>query len=337
MKAAVFYGKEDIRTEEVQIREIGANEVLIDVRACGVCGTDMHIYEGSQGATQCEPPVILGHEFSGVISAVGTDVINVKVGDRVTVDPNIACGKCYACRVGKQHFCEEMIATGVIVNGGFAEQCIVYEKQVFKIADSVSFEEAAMCEPVACCLHGIDVANIQTGDNVLIIGGGAIGLIMMQLARTAGAATVIVSEPVESKRELALKLGADIAIDPFEEDFKKVMSKYNVLEVNVVIECVGLKATMIDAIKHISHGGTVVLFGLTDPDCEIPMKPFDLFRREITIKSSFVNPYTQGRAARLIGTGKINVAELISDVFTLDTITQAFSIKGKNGKMIVKP
>jgi 2-desacetyl-2-hydroxyethyl bacteriochlorophyllide A dehydrogenase len=337
MKAAVFYGKNDIRIENTQARSPKDNEVMIQVKACGVCGTDMHIYSGAQGATECNPPVILGHEFSGVVCEVGENVTRVKVGDHVTVDPSIMCETCDSCKTGSPHFCEEYIATGVNLDGGFAEYCTVLEKQVFKLKDSVPFEEGAMCEPLGCCLHGIDLAGIQTGDTVMIIGGGTIGMIMLQLAKISGAASVVLLEPVEEKRQLGIKLGADLAIDPLSEEVESILAKSDIHKINVTIECVGRKETMMDAVRYVGKGGTVMMFGLTEPDCEIPLKPFEIFKKEITIKASYVNPYTHGRAANILGSGKLRLKELISDVIPLDNINQAFEIKGHKGKIIIKP
>lgn len=337
MKAAVFYEPGVVKVEEKEKPEIQADEVLIKVMAAGVCGTDLHIYDGAKGASECFPPVVLGHEFAGIVEAVGEDVHGVKVGDHVTADPSIMCGKCYACQTGKPHFCESYSATGVTYDGGFAQFCKVKEKQVYILKPEVSFEEAAMCEPLGCSLHGIDRAQIRTGDTVLIIGGGTIGLIMLQLARLAGAATIIVSEPIASKRDMALKLGADYVVDPMNETPFELLAKAGLREINVAIECVGRKETMMDAFKYIGNGGHVLLFGLTEPDCEIPVKPYEIFQREITVTASYVNPYTHGRAANLINTGKLRLSELISDRLSLDEINEAFKIRGKNGKMMIFP
>ena len=337
MKAAVFYEKGKIVVEEHECRQPEAHEVMIQVKAAGVCGTDMHIYEGAKGASECYPPVVLGHEFSGVVVKVGTDVKKVKPGDHVTVDPNIACGNCYECQSGNPHFCDEFAATGVTYDGGFAEYCTVLEKQVYRLKDDISFEEGAMCEPLGCCLHGIDQAQIKAGDVVLIIGGGTIGLIMMQLAKISGASIVVVSEPVLAKREVALKLGADYVVNPLEEDIHEILKQNQVQKINVTIECVGRPETMKDAIKYAGHGAHIVFFGLTSPECEIPIKPYEIFQRELTITSSFVNPFTHGRAAELINSGKLQLKELISDYIPLDEMEKAFEIKGKNGKMLIVP
>ncbi|HEY5584808.1 MAG TPA: zinc-dependent alcohol dehydrogenase family protein [Ruminiclostridium sp.] len=339
LKAAVFYEKHDLRVEEVQKRLPKADEVVIKIEACGVCGTDLHIYEGAEGAAACVPPTILGHEFSGTVYEVGADVKSFKTGDRVCVDPNDMCGSCYYCRIGKAHFCENMTGIGTTVDGGFSEFCTVREKQVYSIGERLSFEEGAMAEPIACCLHGMDLAGVKTGDTVLLLGGGTIGLIMLQLAKLSGASTLIVIEPVQAKRELAIKLGADITIDPFSENIEEVLSKHNVKYVDVAIECVGLKNTVMDAIKHVGKGGTVMMFGLTNPTCEIPLLPFDVFKREITLKASFINPYTQNRAVSLLESGKINVRDLITDKVKLADINKVFEDKNyrSRGKIIIEP
>ncbi len=339
MKAAVFYGKEDIRVEQVIERKPGAGEVVIQVKACGVCGTDMHIYEGAEGAAKTNPPLVLGHEFSGIVYEIGQDVENIKPGDRVCVDPNDMCGECYYCRQGKAHFCENMIGIGTTVGGGFAEYCTVRAKQVYKIPDGLSYMEAAMAEPLACCLHGMDLAGVIPGQTVMIVGGGTIGLIMLQLAKISGAATIIVVEPVAAKRELARKLGADITFDPNVENINTILELNSIKAIDVAVECVGLKKTMLYTINNTGKGGMAMLFGLTNPESQIEIKPFDIFKREISIKASFINPYTHMRAISLLAAGRIDVKSLITDEINLDHILDVFKTekyKGK-GKIIVKP
>lgn len=339
MRAAVFYGKQDIRVESMPERLPEAGEVMIQVKACGVCGTDLHIYEGAQGAAKTTPPTILGHEFSGLVCKTGLGVKSVKVGDRVCVDPNDMCGECRYCREGLGHFCERMIGIGTTVNGGFAEYCTVREKQVYLIPDHLSFEEAAMAEPIACCLHGMDLTHVRAGQTVLIVGGGTIGLIMMQLAKRCGAAVTIVAEPILAKREMALQLGADIAFDPLTQEIDEILAAHGVSCVDAAIECVGSVNTMKYAIEHTSRGGTAMLFGLTSPDARMDILPFELFKNEVSIKASFINPYTQGRAVALLSHGKIDVKSLITDVVCLKDINDIFAeqkYKGR-GKIIVTP
>ena len=339
MRAAVFHGKNDLRVQEVEKRAPLSNEVVIKVLACGVCGTDLHIYEGAEGSAKCDPPKILGHEFSGIVHEVGSGVKSFKPGDRVCVDPNDMCGGCYYCRTGREHFCENMVGIGVTVNGGFAEYCTVQEKQVYGIGETLSFEEGAMAEPIACCLHGMDLTGVKTGNTVMIIGGGTIGQIMLQLARLSGASTLIMVEPVAEKRETALKLGADLAIDPLGQSVEEVLAKHSVKYIDAAVECVGLKDTMQNALKYVTRGGTVMMFGLTNPACEIPLMPFDVFKREIAIKASFINPYTQQRAVSLLQAGRLNVRDLITDKVPLSDIKKVFDDKAyrKRGKVLIIP
>lgn len=339
MKAAVFYGEKDIRVKDIEQKKPKDNEVLIKVEACGVCGTDMHIFAGAEGAAKTNPPLVLGHEFSGIVCETGKNVKNIKSGDRVCVDPNDMCGECYYCRQGKAHFCENMIGIGTTVDGGFAEYCTVREKQVYKISDNLSYVEAAMAEPLACCLHGMDLTGVIPGQTVMIVGGGTIGLIMLQLAKISGAAIVIVAEPVAAKRGLARKLGADIAFDPNVEDIAAILNQYSIDAIDAAVECVGLKNTMLYTINNTGKGGISMLFGLTSPESQIEIKPFEIFKREITIKASFINPYTHTRAVSLLAAGKIEVHSLITDEVKLDHILDVFETdkyKGR-GKIIVKP
>ena len=337
MKAAVFYEPGVVKVQQWPDPEISGDEVLIRVMAAGVCGTDLHIFDGAKGASECCPPVVLGHEFAGVVEAVGPDVKYIKVGDHVTVDPNRGCGVCPACKSGNPHFCPDMFATGVGGDGGFAELAKAREEQVYALHPSVPFEQAAMCEPLACCLHGIDRAQIRTGDTVLVIGGGTIGLLMVQLAKMAGAGTIILSEPLEAKHDMGRLVGADHCINPMKTTPFELIEREGIRRIDVSIECVGRTNTMLDALKFVSRGGHVLFFGLTPPDAEIPLKPYDVFQRELTITSSFVNPHTQGRAVTLVDSGKLRLAELISDRLTLDEMNRAYEIRGRNGKMMVFP
>ena len=270
------------------------------------------------------PPLVPGHEFSGVVAEVGAGVKTVKVGDRVTGDPNDMCGECYFCKNGMQHFCKNNIGIGTTVDGGFAEYVIMREKQVYKVSDDLSFIEAAMAEPISCCLHGIDLCNIKAGDTVLVIGGGPIGMIMMQLAKNAGASKVIMSEPVEEKREQALKLGATKTIDPLHEDVEAVLAEY-CENVNVVIECVGNVHTQADAVRFAGRGATIMYFGLAAPEESFPIRPDDIFKKELHITSSYINPYSFERAIQILESGTVELESLITNVVPLDDIADVFT------------
>lgn len=339
MKSAVFYGRHDLRIEERDIPRPGPAEVLIQVRACGVCGTDIHIYEGDKGAADVEPPTILGHEFSGIVAETGCEVRHFHKGDRVCIDPNHYCGCCTPCRDGQVHFCEDMTGYGTTVDGGFAEYCVVKESQVYALGKDTTFEQGAMAEPVSCCLHGMDLCQITPGEQVVVIGGGMIGLLMLQLARLSGASKTALLEPAAKKREMGHRLGADICIDPLHEDVKKALSGAGMTWIHTVIECVGLPATMEQAVDLAGKKGKVMLFGLTKPDAQISLRPFELFQKELTIMGSFINPCTQRRALQLIDTGLIDVQSMICRTVGLEQLEDVLRdpVLRAEGKYIVAP
>ena len=334
MKALVFHGPKQVSVDEVPIPAPGPDRVLVHVKACGVCGTDIHIYDGAKGAADCVPPTVLGHEFSGVIEALGSGVTGWAVGDRVTVDPNNTCGTCKWCLSGKAHFCEHMIGTGTTSDGGFAEYCVVHVRQLNRLSECLSFEEGAMAEPVSCCLHGMDLTEVQQGDRVLIIGGGAIGQIMLRLCRLAGASDLVMVDHHENKLALARSSGAtDTAVSVGElrslypEGFDKV------------IECVGRVQSVEEALSMCGNKATLMIFGLTAPDDIVPIRPYEIFAKEITIRASYINPYTIGRAVRLLNSGALKVDDLVVSRLPLDRAAEVFHDRSlfKKGKVVIIP
>lgn len=336
MKAAVFYGKEDLIVEERELSQLKQDEVLVRVHACGICGTDVHIFSGDEGAAKTPAGTVLGHEFAGEIVEVGDAVTGVSVGDRVCIDPNKLCNECYYCKSGVGHFCESMIGIGTTVDGGFAEYCVVPATQVYCFPKELSYEAAAMTEPVSCCLHGIDLCDIRPGSTVAVIGCGMIGLLMLQLARLCGASTLIAIEPIAQKRELAFGLGADYALNPMEDDFMEQLSQVTD-RIETVIECVGRTNTVKMAIEIAGNASTVMLFGLTAPEDEVAVKPFALFKKEITLKTSYINPYTFSRALDLISSGKIDVSSMIYAKCPLEELPEILADTKKRtaGKYVI--
>ena len=322
-QAVFFLGDRHLETRAVPLAAPGPDEVLVHNRAAGVCGTDVHIYNGEQGASPVKPPVVLGHEYSGEICAVGANVCNLHPGDRVTVDPNIYCGVCHACRTGKKQHCASLDTIGVSRNGGFAEYSIVPASQCFLLGPDLSFEAGAMAEPLACCLHGIDLAGIRPGDHVYVIGGGAIGLLMVQLAKLSGAATVTLSEPVAARRAIGLQLGANWAISPqdgiFSNDTPQTLRSHGA---DVVIECVGRLAATQRAFEAAARGATILLFSVPSPDAIFSLPLFDVFQKELKIIGSLINPDTHQRAVDLLNTGRIQTEPLITHRFDISD-TQA--------------
>lgn len=340
MIGAYFLGNQCIETRPLVLPEPGEGQVLVKVSACGVCGTDVHIYHGGKGSAEVVPPVILGHEFSGHIVKLGSGVIGLEEGQLITVDPNIYCGKCRPCRQGQKQMCHHMRAVGVNMDGGFADYCLVPYAQCVPVPEGTDPELAALAEPLACCLHGIDRVGIRPGENVLVIGGGTIGQIMLQLARLAGAAKVVLSEPVEIRRELAVRLGADAAIDPLHEDLPQRLSELLSRDgADVVIECVGNPRTSAQAIDAAAGCGRVMLFGVPNPDAVLQTKMHPIFQKELTIMGSFVNPDTHSRAVALLSSGQLKLKELITHRFPVSQLEEA--IKMQTGtqsiKVLVKP
>ena len=299
MKAAVFQAPSQIVVEEVPDPQVGPDEALIRVAACGICGTDLHIEHGGFDAVY---PVIAGHEFSGTIVEVGRVVTHLRPGDRVAVNPNTPCRLCRHCRRGRFHLCLDMTACGVTYNGGFAELCKVAAPLALPVSDALPLEQWAMMEPVSCCVHGIDMAGIVPGDRVVILGGGSIGLVLLQLARHAGAAQVIVSEPQEAKRALALQLGADDTLDPaaLGEDFTEALRDMTDGGADVVIEAAGMAATARAATALACRGGTVLFFGVCPEDLEVSVRPYEVFHDELTLRGPFTNPLTDTRALQML-------------------------------------
>ncbi len=337
MKAAVFTGKHQMDIREMPHIEPGAGEVLIRVRFCGVCGTDVHIYEGDKGSAEVNGDTILGHELSGEVVKAGEGVSRIKAGDRVAVDPNDYCGTCYYCTNGMKHLCDNMVGLGTAADGGFAQYLTVPERLVYKIPDSVSYEHAAMIEPISCCLHGIDLTDIRPGNTVMVVGAGNIGMIMIQLAKCAGAARIIAVDPVDVRLRRAEEYGAAITINPNTDDTDEVLRRNNVQCIDRVIDCAGLTSTAEYSVKYAGKGATVMLFGLTGPDDVAGIKPFELFKKELTIKASFVNPDVFARSILLLESGVIDVANIITDIVPLDDIKMVFDTKlySKNGKVLI--
>ncbi len=337
MKAAVFFGKHDLRVVDVPDPVPGPNDVRIKIAFCGVCGTDLHIYNGDGGAVPVPTGTILGHEFSGIVDAVGSEVKGFKPGDRVSVDPNEWCGECYFCKNARAHFCTQMKGFGTTYPGGFAEYVCVPEKQVYHLPEELSLEAASQSETVSCCVNGIDLCRIKAGSNVLILGAGPIGLMMLQLARHCGAGKIVVSELIEEKRQMARKLGADVVVDPKDVNFKAILAR-EFENIDCVIEAAGSPVTQKQAIELAGKCCTVMLFGLVPPETEIPVKTFEIFNRELTITSSFINPYTITRAIRLLAHRRIVLDDIISDIVPLDRINEVFEDPSyrKRSKVLIK-
>jgi len=330
MKAAVIYNPGDIRLIDVEEPEPKENEVLVKVKACGFCGTDFATYKGVYYANF---PVILGHEFSGEVVDVGNSVKKVKAGDRVTVDPNIVCHNCYFCNIGEEHLCENLATIGTHRNGGFTEYCAVPETNIFLMEKDISFEKGAMTEPLACAMRGIEMANIKSGDTLLVLGAGAMGILMVLLARIAGASNIIISEVIGERRRIAKECGADIVINPNEKNVLEEVKKVKYCGADAVIDCTGSTKVAELSLKYSRRGGHIVWYSVYPSNETVPVAPFNMNENELSIHGSFNNPYTQKRALELLASGKVNTEKIVYPFVELKDFSKILEIFGKEGSM----
>ena len=339
MLAARFINVGDMRIEEVGKPIAGPGELLVRVEATGLCGSDRHMFHGEYPTAL---PVTLGHEFAGIVEAVGSGVGRKGVGARVTGDPNIACGYCPACRMGRVNLCHNLKAIGVQLDGGFAQYVIVPQTQAIELPLELTPTHGAFCEPLACCLHGLDVARIAPGSSVAVLGGGVIGLLMVQLAKLAGATTVILSTRQRPRRDLALTLGATHAVDPSAVDpIAAVSGASGIIPggVDVVLECAGVADTFTQSIAMARRGGTVVIFGVMPKGRRVAVEPFDLLFRELRVEGAYLNPLTHARAAQMVGAGVLDLDRLITRTIPLEELPQVLATPPGLGeiKTIVLP
>ena len=320
MKVAELEKPGSLRVKSKPLRALLADEVLVKIESCGLCGTDLHIVEGT---SRSSPPVVLGHEYAGFVTDPGTNPRGIHEGAHVAVDPNIPCGRCPYCRRGLVHLCTGLRALGVDIDGGMAEYSIVPAAQLYAIPRGLTAEESMFIEPVSCAVHGMDRAGVRTGDTVVILGGGTIGLVMLQLVRHGGAAAVIVSEPLAHKRNIAAGLGASLVIDPLGGALRQAVMDTTGIGADVVIDCAGTPATARAAIELARRGGVVVFFGVCPIGETIPLEPNDVYFRELTIMGSYVNPHTFSRAISLLRSGVVRVGPLEVRAYPLEGVHEA--------------
>ncbi len=334
MKAAVLERVNQIEVTDIPVPKPAPDEVVIKVKTCGMCGTDLKLYTGQYTA---RVPVVPGHEYSGEIVEVGKNVRNLRPGQRVVSDPNESCGKCYWCRNHQPCFCNDLAAYGVLRDGGFAEYCTATEKGVYPIPEGVDDEVAAFAEPVSCVVHAADRINYRPGDTVAILGGGPLGQIHLQFALNSGASKVVLADPNQSRRDLAKKFGAHAVINPKEENVKeRVLDETGGLGADVVIEAVGRKETIEQSFALAKRGGRVVIFGFAAESEKAVFSPFDVLSRELTILGAWVNPYSYSRALDVLSSGRIDVKPLISHRLKLQDILQGYQMMAQKPAGFIK-
>ncbi len=318
-----------MRLEEVPKPEITKDEILLKVNVSAVCGTDVRIYLGKK-TKGVRTPSTIGHELVGTVAEVGDNVQEFVVGDRVGVMPVIPCGNCYYCQNGKENVCANRTAIGYEYDGGFAEyvripKTALQAKNIVKIPDHITFEQAVIAEPLACCLNGNKKANVKMNDTVVVIGGGPIGLMHVQLAKIAGAKQVILSELVGHRREKAIEAGADITVNPEQESLEQVvMDATDKLGADVVIMAIGVPQLVNGAVSLLKKGGTLNLFAGFTKGVLSELDPNIIHYNEINVNgTSALTRSNYHESLSLIVSGKINTDVITTQGYTLDDIQKA--------------
>jgi L-iditol 2-dehydrogenase len=328
MRAVRLQAVGRIEAVEVPTPDPGPGEVLVRVLAAGICGTDRHLYKGE---FPCAPPVTLGHEFCGEVVAVGEGVA-LPTGIRIACDPNIACGTCDQCLRGRVNLCARNVAIGIHRDGGFAEFATLPAHRALEVG-TLNPMHAAFAEPLACTLHGVDIGAPTAGERVIVLGGGVIGLLAVQLARNAGAEVMLVTRH-PAKRALAERLGASATAATEAEALALIGGG-----ADLVLECAGVAETVEMAPRLTRAGGRIVILGVLPKGERVQIEPFDLLFREIQLLHSFINPFTQGRAVAMLRAGTIDVAPLVSRVIPLEDAPAAIAQAAHPGdvKVLVAP
>ena len=326
MIAAQILSPLKTRVTELEEPKLKSNDVLIEIKRAGICGTDLHIWDGSYALATY--PVVPGHEFAGVVAAVGSEVKNFKLGDRVTADPNLPCNTCEFCKRGQFNQCLTLGAVGVTRDGGFATYVAVPESSVYVIGN-MSFAQAALIEPLACVAWGLKQVQVQPGDKVLIFGAGPMGSLMMQAVKSAGAASVTMVDKEDWRLELAKSLGATQIINAAElkPDTFKDFAEHGF---HVVADATGVPKVIEQTFSYVRPGGKVWIFGVANANATASFSPYDVFRRDLKIIGSFALNKTFPESIALLQSGAVKVDTLISHKLALEQFEEGLQIAARS-------
>lgn len=314
MKAVKIYKANEVSIENIQKPLPEKNEVLIKVMASGICGTDIHIFRGRYIG---DYPVIPGHEFSGIVEEIGNNVTKFNTGDRVAVEPNISCNNCYNCLNNRQNFCLNWQAVGLTRPGGMAQYVAAPEQNTFDIGD-IPFEAGALVEPLSCIIHSLQKINFSLGDKVAIFGAGPIGLLMLQIIKKIGAVEVSIVDKNKTRIKLAERYGADISLTNFQ-----ILKKDHY---DVVVDATGAISVMRKTLDFVRYGGTVLLFGVPPIGKSMEIEPFIIFKKGLTIFSSYTSVRNSYQAIDLLKSGELHVKDLISHRLQLEEFQRGIDI-----------
>jgi L-iditol 2-dehydrogenase len=337
--AAFYYNNHDVRIEEIPVPSVGEDEVLLKVMASGICGSDVIEWYRVPKA-----PRVLGHEATGVISKVGGKVTNVKVGDRVFVSHHVPCNQCRYCQRGYHTACHTLHTTNYYP-GGFSQYIQVpkinVEFGIYKLPDTMSFEEGTFIEPLACVSRGQRLANLQKNDSLLIIGSGISGILHAQLAKFKGVENIVVADINPYRLELAKKFGANYALNAKDSLPEKLEEINDGHLANQVVVCTGATSAAMSALDCVENGGTILFFAVPDPTVKLPVPINQFWRNEITMRTSYgAAPNDLEDSLRFLATGRLNVKDMITHRLSLLEAQEGFRLMAEAGqslKVILEP
>ena len=343
MKALVLKEYKKFEVEEIKAPVNNEDEVLVKIEACGICGSDVHGMDGSTGRRQ--PPMVMGHEAAGIIEAVGSNVKGFSVGDRVTFDSTIYCGKCSYCLQGEINLCEDRRVIGVSCDeyksqGAFAEYLALPPRILYKFGEDLDFAKACMVEPLSIAFHAVNITDIPLGASVVVIGAGMIGQMVIQTLRIAGAGKVYVIDIDDNRLETAQKHGADVVINPTKEDPVAVITKETEGNmVDIAIEAVGTEVTVKTGISCLKKGGVITIIGNISPEINFPLQ--QIVTREIKIQGSCASSGEYPACLEFLERGMIDVSEMISFIKPMsdgqEMFDRLYNKEAGLNKIILKP
>ncbi len=319
MKSMVLTEYKRLEIKDMPMPEVGRGDVRVRVDSCGICGSDVHGYDGSSGRRI--PPLIMGHEAAGVVESVGEGVEGLGPGDRVTFDSMISCGACRFCRAGEINLCDSRRVVGVSPgdwkqHGAFAEYVVVPQRIVFRLPDALGFAHAAMVEPVSVAVHAVSRAPIRLGDRAVVVGCGMIGLLTIQAAKAAGCGTVFAVDLDDTRLERAARLGADVTLNAKGDVPAAVIAATEDRGADVAFEAVGAAKPIATAISSLRKGGTLTLIGNVTPKVDVDLQA--IVTRELTLYGSCASSGEYPQCLDLLGRGVIKVDELVTAVAPLE-------------------
>jgi L-iditol 2-dehydrogenase len=327
MRAGFFVGDRQMELREAPVPSPGAGEVLVRVLACGVCGTDHHIYEG-EVTDGVEPPVVLGHEIAAVVEAVGKGVTALRAGQFCAIDPVIGCGCCAMCRSARPNLCASPTVIGYKLNGGFAQYVLAPAAKVVPMSESVGPAGGVLCETLACVINGYDRLGFTAASSAMVLGAGTVGLLWAQMLRSSPCSRLIQTEIVGFRREKAKRLAADVVIDPSACSLAEAVREELPEGVDFIVDATGEPAAVEQAIGLLAKGGTFLIFGVCPMGSSVRIEPFALYNKEARIIASKMPPRTLDRSARLIESGRIPCEEIVTGTFALEKLAE--SVAGFN-------